>query len=108
MIVQFLWFTECANHAAARELLLDVLKEKGIAYELDDIEATDPRIAAEHRFPGSPTIRIDGRDIEPEYQDSGDHTPRCRLYYTSEGLSGIPERRWIVEAIERELRQKPG
>lgn len=44
--------------------------------------------AASVRFPGSPTIRINGRDVDPGYVDSGDYTPRCRLYRTSDGLPG--------------------
>lgn len=51
------------------------------------------------RFPGSPTIRIDGRDVDPTYVDPGDYTPRCRLYRTSEGLRGLPECRWIEDAL---------
>jgi hypothetical protein len=64
-----------------------------------NVDATDPLIAERLRFPGSPTIRVDGRDIDPTYVDPGDYTPRCRLYRTSEGLRGVPERAWIEDAL---------
>ena len=56
-------------------------------------------MAATMRFPGSPTIRVDGVDIEPGFIDPGDYTPRCRLYRTSAGLRGVPDPAWIEDAL---------
>lgn len=97
--VELLWFEGCANHPAARQLLDEVIAELAPGTPIIDVDATDPVIADRLRFPGSPTIRIDGRDIDPSYTDPGDYTPRCRLYRTSTGLKGLPERRWIEEAL---------
>jgi hypothetical protein len=64
-----------------------------------DVDATNPAVADRLHFPGSPTIRVDGRDVDPAYVDPGDYTPRCRLYRTRQGLRGLPERRWIEAAL---------
>lgn len=101
MDVQFLWFDGCPNHEAARQMLSEVLAEHGL-HEFDDIEASDPDVAARLRFPGSPTIRVDGIDIEPDFVDPGDYSPRCRVFLTADGLRGLPERAWIVRMIESE------
>ena len=66
-----------------------------------DIDATDQALAVRLRFSGSPTIRIDGRDVDPESVDAGDDSPRCRLYRTSSGLRGVPERQWVEAALRR-------
>ncbi len=58
-------------------------------------------MAAAHRSPGSPTIRVDGRDIDPTYEDAGDYTPPCRLYRTPNGLEGVPPRQLIEAALRR-------
>ena len=97
--VELLWFEGCANHPAARQMLEGVLAEVAPGTPIKDVDATDPVVAARLRFPGSPTIRIDGRDIDPTYIDPGDYTPRCRLYRTSAGLKGLPERGWIAVAL---------
>ena len=97
--VELLWFQDCANHPAARSMLESVVAEVAPRTPIRDVDATDPAIAEHARFPGSPTIRVDGIDVDPTYVDPGDYTPRCRLYRTSAGLRGLPERRWIVDAL---------
>ena len=106
MKVTFIWFDECANHRPARRLLQDVMLERGVKDGVDEVNATSHRVAEQYRFPGSPTIRIDGADIEPGFVDPGEYTPRCRLYETRSGLGGLPERRWIEDAIDRALGRK--
>lgn len=101
MKIEFLWFDDCPNHRDARKLLSEVMSELGVSDPISDINATDPTIADQTKFPGSPTIRIDGEDIEPGYVDPGDYTPRCRLYLTRSGLKGLPERQWVEDAINR-------
>ena len=97
--VELLWFSGCANHPAARRMLEEVLAEIAPGIPIRDIDATDQPTAERVRFPGSPTIRVDGRDVDPSYVDPGDYTPRCRLYRTDFGLRGLPDRRWIEDAL---------
>jgi hypothetical protein len=97
--VELLWFSDCPNHPAARALLEEVIAEVAPGTPIRDIDATDPATAASVRFPGSPTIRVNGRDVDPGYVDPGDYTPRCRLYRTRDGLRGLPERNWIADAL---------
>ena len=80
-------------------MLLDVLGELGVDADFEDVDASDPVVARELRFPGSPTIRVDGVDIESGFEDPGDYTPRCRLYATPSGLKGTPERAWIEAVV---------
>ena len=98
--VELLWFQGCANHPAARLMLEEVIGEVAPGTPIKDVDATDPVVAQRLRFPGSPTIRIDGRDIDPSFTDPGDYTPRCRLYRTSSGLKGLPDRGWIADALD--------
>ena len=98
---ELLWFDGCANHEAARALLRDAVARVAPETGIEEIEAGDPGVAERLRFPGSPTIRIDGADVEPGFTDPGDHTPRCRLYRTDAGLGGLPDPAWIEAALRR-------
>jgi hypothetical protein len=55
--------------------------------------------AGELAFPGSPTIRIDGRDVDP----AGAGAPpalSCRVYRFPDGrVSPIPSRQQLEEAL---------
>ena len=97
--VELLWFSDCVNHPAARAMLEEVIGDIAPGTQIREVDATDPSRAAILHFPGSPTIRVDGRDVDPGYADPGDYTPRCRLYRTSAGLRGLPERSWIEDAL---------
>jgi hypothetical protein len=66
---------------------------------VSDIDASDPEVSRSRRFPGSPTIRVDGKDVDPAFIDPGDYTPRCRLFRSDSGIVRLPERRWIEDAL---------
>jgi hypothetical protein len=97
--VEFLWFDGCPSHVAARAMLLEVIAAIAPGTPVEDVNAGEPAVAVARRFPGSPTIRVDGRDIDPTFADPGDYTPRCRLYRADGGLRGIPPRAWIEAAL---------
>jgi hypothetical protein len=48
---------------------------------------------------GSPTIRVDGRDIEPGAQWQEEYVCACRLYQVEYGLRGLPDEDWLRQAL---------
>ena len=78
--IELLFWAGCPSHPEALELLRGVLDERGIDAEIDVHEVLTDAEAEQLRFPGSPTIRIAGRDIDPEGADgpAGAHLP-CLL-----------------------------
>lgn len=99
--VELLWFSDCPNHSVARAALADAIERLARGTTIEEVDASDPQVAEARRFPGSPTIRADGIDVEPGFQDPGDYTPRCRLYRTAAGLRGVPDPAWIEAALRR-------
>jgi hypothetical protein len=60
-----------------------------------------PDAAAAERFLGSPTVRVDGRDVDPGADQRTDYGLKCRLYRSDElGQSPIPPETWIRAALE--------
>lgn len=55
--------------------------------------------AERERFLGSPTIRVDGRDVDPGAGGRGDFGLKCRLYRSEERTSGLPPEEWIHVAL---------
>ncbi len=103
MRIELLWFEGCPNHHAAEALLREVLAEERAARHFEAsiarIEVPDEASGVAVCFPGSPTIRVNGQDIEPGWEPCEDCTPRCRVYATDAGLRGVPPREWIRDAV---------
>jgi hypothetical protein len=103
LTIELLWFAGCPSHHHARELLKGVLRDRGLPEHFADREVSDSKLAIALRFAGSPTIRVNGIDVEPEYEDMGDYSMRCRLYLTDAGLTSLPQEEWIREALDQAL-----
>jgi hypothetical protein len=103
MKVEILYVAECPSHPAAVKLVKDVLISEGVAAEIRELLITDEAMAADLEFSGSPTIRINGRDVAEESSQSKAFALSCRLYSGSSEI-GLPPvetvRRAVVEARE--------
>jgi hypothetical protein len=99
MKIEVLYFDGCPNHEALLPRVREILMETGIAAEIDLRTVTSDEEAQRERFLGSPTIRVDGHDIELGAQRRTDYGVKCRLYPTSTGLRGQPEEGWLLAAL---------
>ncbi|MBI3473013.1 MAG: hypothetical protein HY013_16780 [Candidatus Solibacter usitatus] len=70
MKIEILYFDGCPNHQPAVERVKEVLKEEGLAAEVVEVNVGDDASARSLGFQGSPTIRIDGLDVEPSARSS--------------------------------------
>ena len=64
-LVEVLTFEGCPHAEPALELARRVVAESGIDATVRESTCPTPATAAAQRFLGSPTIRVNGRDIEP-------------------------------------------
>jgi hypothetical protein len=97
--VEILYFDSCPNYARARELVQTAAEELELEVQIELVEVDDPDRAAELRFLGSPTVRVDDHDVEPGADEREDFTFSCRIYRTDGGIAETPEPLWIIEAL---------
>ena len=64
MKVEILYFSGCPNRAPAVDLVREVLEQEGAPADMVEVEVRDASTAETVGFLGSPTIRVDGRDVE--------------------------------------------
>lgn len=101
--IELLYWDGCPSHPEARLLLESVLATRGIqaAIGMRRVETQDDAVA--RRFPGSPTIRIDGRDVDPAGAD-GRPSLSCRIYRRPNGsVSPVPSKEQIEMALNTTL-----
>lgn len=101
MRVELLWFRGCPNYQAAERLIRDRLAVLGLAANVRRIEIRDELMGTRYRFPGSPTIRVNGSDVQPSWMPCTDCRPGCRVYPTETGLRGLPPVEWVDAALLR-------
>ena len=94
--IDVLYFEGCPNHKSAMALVLDVVRGLGLDVEVKEIEVRGPEDTGRLHFLGSPTIQIDGVDVEPDARNRTDFGFACRTY---DG-EGLPRREMLVAALE--------
>jgi hypothetical protein len=99
MQIEILYFEGCPNHVAAHQQVLKAVQELGIETTIVKTNVETPSDAETKRFPGSPTVRIDGQDVDPTGAGDGSYVMRCRRYLTPDGMQGTPTSEMIKAAI---------
>jgi hypothetical protein len=98
MKVEVLYFDGCPTYKTATKTLRAVLAEEGLEYDIKLVAVNSDAEARRLKFPGSPTIRVDGRDLFPA-PEREDWRLGCRVYPTAEGLRGSPTFKMFRDAL---------
>ena len=93
-----LYYDGCPTYVTATRTLQEVLAELGEEADVKLVAVNTDEEAQRLRFPGSPTIRVDGRDLFPVPKRSI-WALGCRTYTTPEGLKGYPTREMVWDAL---------
>ena len=99
MMIEILYFDGCPNLDPAIDLTTEVLGELGLSAEVREVAVETPEDAQTHRFIGSPSIRVDGLDIEPAARELSDFALSCRMY----GRAGVPPKELLTKALREAM-----
>ena len=104
--IDFLYWRECPSHSRAWQRLHDVLGSMSLRAEVHRIEVKTEAEAEGYQFPGSPTLRINGRDIDSAGAREQPFGLTCRIYHDrAGGVTPLPSEALIREALEQEIRE---
>ena len=101
--VELLYWEGCPSHPQALAQLREAMAELGLDPEAVDVRHVDTdELARTEGFVGSPTIRIDGVDV----QDPGDEATAltCRVYHRRDGrISPLPDPADVRDALHNAI-----
>ncbi len=98
MKIDVLYFEGCPHATDALKLVKDVLKRLNIEAEVEFVKVNNPEEAEKLRFYGSPSIHINGIDLE-EGEENRKPLFGCRVYQSENGFSGLPPEELFIKKI---------
>ena len=107
MHVELLYWDGCPSHPRALADLRAALGELGLDPDAVHVREIDTEDAAEaERFTGSPTIRVDGADIQATIDEPAALT--CRVYHRRDGrVTPVPDPDDLRDALRAATQQEP-
>ena len=102
MMIELFYFDGCPGWRQTDAEIGSVLVERGRKDTIDYVKVETNEDAQRLRFVGSPSIRIDGVDIDPETPAEGFNL-ECRIYWTGGRPAGVPPRELIERAVDRAM-----
>ena len=98
MNIELLYVANCPKHAVALERLRAILDAECVHADVHEVLVKDAEMAQSLEFPGSPTIRVNGQDVETQIGRVAFFGLMCRLYADRDGA---PSRDSLRAAIEK-------
>jgi hypothetical protein len=102
--IELLYFDGCPSYRVLLSQLRELLADEGIEEEIDLLGVESIEAAERERFLGSPTLRIDGTDVDPGAAGRDDFGLKCRLYRERGAASKTPPEVWVKAALARARR----
>ncbi len=90
MKIELLYFEGCPNYEPSKRLIEETLTGEGLNAEIQGIAVNSSQEAVALRFLGSPTVRVNGRDIDPGAERKSDFGLQCRVYCYGNRVLGLP------------------
>ena len=104
MNIQVFYFEGCPNHGPTVALVREVVANLDLNAHVEEIQVTTQADAERLRFLGSPTVQVNGIDIEPSARERTDYAVSCRMYKGSD----IPPRGLLMQACVTGQSEKMG
>lgn len=101
MNIEVLYFEGCPNHPPVVDRLKNVLRQEGLRAQIHEIKVQGEFAAKALNFFGSPTIRVNGLDIEADARDVSQTGFACRRY-----SGGLPSEEMIRSTLREATRQR--
>jgi hypothetical protein len=100
IMIELLYFDGCPSHAAFLPRVHELLAQAGVNAPVHQRRVESDADAENQRFLGSPSLRVDGVDVDPGAATRTDYGLKCRLYATDRGLARAPPDAWVLAAVQ--------
>ena len=106
MKIELLYFDGCPTWLQTETDIKSLLAEHDRTDTIEHVKVESNEEAQQEEFVGSPTVRIDGIDIDPDAPHEGFNL-ECRLYWVEGRPVGVPPRQMLADAISAAVEREP-
>jgi len=99
MKIEVLYFDGCPNHKPAIDQVREGVGEEDVSADVVEVNVSDESTAQKVGFLGSPSVRVNGLDVEPEARAAREYGMMCRTYAVNGRREGLPSRELLRQAI---------
>lgn len=99
-MIEILYFDGCPNHEGLEGHIRELLTAAGVDVPVRQRRIESAAQAEAAKFLGSPTVRVNGIDVDPTARTRSMFGLSCRVYATDEGLRGTPPDEWILATLQ--------
>lgn len=97
MQIDILYFEGCPNHAPTVARVKQIAADMGLTVAVAEVQITTPEEAQRRHFLGSPTVLVNGVDIDPDARQEARYGLSCRVY---PGMAALPPDAMIQAALQ--------
>jgi hypothetical protein len=97
--IELYYFDDCPSYRKALDNLLEALRLENVDEKVCIVRVASGQDAQIKRLIGSPTIRIDGLDLEGVTADAKGYGLGCRIYSENGAMAGWPSVQMIRAAL---------
>jgi hypothetical protein len=100
MKIELFYFGGCPSYIQAANNVREALRLEGIAEDVVLVPVENESDAQAKRLIGSPTVRIDGRDLEGAEAEERGYGLGCRIYEDEHSIAGWPSVALVRRALQ--------
>ncbi len=97
---ELLYFEGCPSWRTTLDLIVESGRDIDVQPRIFLVAMADEVEARRRKFLGSPSVRVDGVDVEPGADERSEFALACRIYRGEAGASKQPESCWVRESLE--------
>ena len=97
--IEILYFEGCPNYESTKTLVDELIEEMGIEANVVHHDVKDNEEAVRLRFLGSPSVRVNDKDIELDENDETEYSMSCRIYKYKDKRLGSPPEELVRKAL---------
>jgi hypothetical protein len=95
--IEIVYLAGCPNVELAAARANEAIRTAAVPARVSLVEIEDADDAIVQRFLGSPSVRVDGIDVEPSAGERDDFGVQCRVYSYGDRVG--PPAAWIADAL---------